>query len=149
LSPIQHLGSGIGEWSEFGYLYGTRGQLTFDFFPWDSPENGRLMVWSLEKEPGSDRGWYQVELPEPRRSPGGPRSPATNTNFMFRRQMDHFIRAIQTGVTPAVTASDGRAALAVVEAVYESHRTGQKVRVPQYEGDQHGNTVPGATARHQ
>jgi predicted dehydrogenase len=41
LSPIQHLGSGVGEWSDFGYLYGTRGQLTFDFFPWDSPENGR------------------------------------------------------------------------------------------------------------
>jgi len=148
LSPIQHLGSGIGEWSEFGYLYGTRGQLTFDFLPWDSPENGRLMVWSLEKEQGSDRGWYQVELPEPRRSPGGPRSPVTNESFMFRRQMDHFIAAIQMGAEPAVTAADGRATLAVVEAIYESHRTGQKVRVQQQQkGDHHGNTLPGAIAR--
>jgi predicted dehydrogenase len=129
LSPILHLGSGIGEWSEFGYLFGTRGQLTFDFLPWDSPEHGRLMVWSLEKDRDSDRGWYQVEFPEPRRSPGGPRSPATNECYMFRRQMDHFIRSIREGTSLPVTPEDGRATLAVVEAVYESHRTGQKVRV--------------------
>lgn len=129
LSPILHLGSGIGEWSEFGYLFGTRGQLTFDFLPWDSPENGRLMVWSLDKEESSDRGWYQVEMPEPRRCPGGPKSPATNETYMFRRQMDRFIQCILTGAQPDVSARDGLATLAVVEAVYESQRTGQKVRV--------------------
>jgi len=129
LSPILHLGSGIGEWSEFGYLFGTQGQLTFDFLPWDSPENGRLMVWSLDKENDSDRGWYQVEMPEPRRCPGGPKSPATNETYMFRRQMDRFIQCILTGTQPDVSARDGLATLAVVEAVYESQRTGQKVRV--------------------
>lgn len=129
LSPILHLGSGIGEWSEFGYLFGTQGQLTFDFLPWDSPENGRLMVWSLDKERSSDRGWYQVEMPEPRRCPGGPQSPATNETYMFRRQMDHFIQCILTGAQAEVTARDGLATMAVVEAVYESQRTGQKVRV--------------------
>ena len=127
LSPIQHVGSGIGEWSEFGYLFGTRGQLAFDFLPWDSPEQGRLMVWSLERGEDSDRGWYQVELPDPWRAPGGPLSPRTNEIFMFRRQMDHFIRCICEKVQPAVTGEDGRATLAVVQAVYESHRTGQKV----------------------
>lgn len=127
LSPIQHVGSGIGEWSEFGYLFGTRGQLVFDFLPWDSPEHGRLMVWSLERGEESDRGWYQVELPDPWRAPGGPLSPRTNEAFMFRRQMDHFIRCIRDKVQPAVTGEDGRATLAVVQAVYESQRTGQKV----------------------
>ncbi len=130
LSPIQHVGSGIGEWSEFGYLFGTRGQLTFDFLPWDSPEHGRLMVWSLERGQESDRGWYQVELPDPWRAPGGPLSPRTNESFMFRRQMDHFIRCIQAKVQPVITGEDGRATLAVVQAVYESHRTGQKVFLP-------------------
>ncbi len=146
LSPIMHLGSGIGEWSEFGYLFGTRGQLAFDFFPWDSPEHGRVMVNSLEKDAASDRGWYQVEFADPRRAPGGPLSPATNENFMFRRQMDHFIRCIQSGDAPAVTASDGRATLAVVEAVYESHRTQQKVRLRQPERSWHGNTVSDSIA---
>jgi UDP-N-acetyl-2-amino-2-deoxyglucuronate dehydrogenase len=129
LSPILHQGSGIGEWSEFGYIFGTRGQITFDFLPWDSPENGRLMVWSLEKDRGCDRGWYQVELPEPRRSPGGPLSPATNTGYMFRRQMDHFIRSIREGVEPPVTGADGRATLAAIEAVYRSQQSGEKTRV--------------------
>ena len=129
LSPILHQGSGIGEWSEFGYLFGTRGQLAFDFLPWDSPENGRLMVWSLENQADCERGWYQVAFPEPRRSPGGPHSPATNETYMFRRQMDHFIRCIREGAEPDTGLLDGRATLAVVEAVYESQHTGQKTRV--------------------
>jgi UDP-N-acetyl-2-amino-2-deoxyglucuronate dehydrogenase len=128
-SPLLHLGSGLGEWSEFGYLFGTGGQLTFDFFPWDSPEHGRVMVWSLEGKRPADRGWYQVEMPDPLRCPGGPRSPKTNESYMFRKQMDHFVRAIRQGVEPEVTGSDGRKTLAVVEAAYESQRIGQKVRV--------------------
>jgi UDP-N-acetyl-2-amino-2-deoxyglucuronate dehydrogenase len=146
LSPILHLGSGVGEWSEFGYLFGTRGQLTFDFLPWDSPEHGRLMVWSLEKDSGSDRGWYQVEFPDPRRAPGGPLSPVTNESFMFRRQMEHFIHCIQKGAAPAVTAADGRATLAVVEAVYQSHRTGQKALVQHAREDRNGSTLSEAIA---
>jgi predicted dehydrogenase len=131
LSPILHQGSGIGEWSEFGYIFGTRGQIAFDFLPWDSPENGRLMVWSLERDGDCDRGWYQVELPEPRRSPGGPLSPATNTSYMFRRQMDRFIRCIREGSEPPVTGADGRATLAAIEAVYRSQQCGQKTWVEQ------------------
>jgi UDP-N-acetyl-2-amino-2-deoxyglucuronate dehydrogenase len=129
LSPILHIGSGIGEWSEFGYLFGTRGQIAFDFPPWDSPEHGRVMVWSLDQRSPSDRGWYQVEFPDPRRCPGGPLSPVTNENHMFFRQMDSFIRCVREGSEEPVTVRDGRATLAVVEAAYESHRTGQKVEV--------------------
>lgn len=129
LSPILHNGSGLGEWSEFGYILGTRGQITFDFPPWDSPEQGRIMVWSLEQKEPAFRGWYQVELPDPRRSPGGPRSPATNESHMFYRQIDAFIRAVQGLQAPLLTGADGRATLAVVEAVYQSQRTGHKVRV--------------------
>jgi predicted dehydrogenase len=129
LSPILHQGSGIGEWSEFGYIFGSRGQIAFDFPPWDSPEHGRLMVWSLDKDGDCDRGWYQVELPDPRRCPGGPLSPATNTSYMFRRQMDHFIHSIRNEVEPRVTGADGRATLEAIEAVYRSQHSGQKTRV--------------------
>jgi predicted dehydrogenase len=87
------------------------------------------MVSSLEDKRPADRGWYQVELSDPRRSPGGPLSPGTNETYMFWRQIDHFIRSIQTGVAPGVSGADGRATLAAVEAAYESHRTGQKITV--------------------
>jgi predicted dehydrogenase len=129
LSPILHNGSGIGEWSEFGYIYGTHGQIAYDLLPWDSPENGRVMVWSLLNKSPDNRGWYQVEMPEPRRSPGGPRAPATNTNYMFRRQIDDFVRCIQENRMPSVSGVDGRATLAVIEAVYESQRTGNKINL--------------------
>jgi predicted dehydrogenase len=129
LSPILHQGSGIGEWSEFGYIFGTRGQLAFDMPFWDSPEHGRLMVWSLESKQPHDRGWYQLELPDPRRCPGGPRSPVTNESYMFYRQIDHFVQLIQGRTAPRVNGEDGRATIAAVEAVYESHRLAQRVRV--------------------
>jgi predicted dehydrogenase len=48
---------------------------------------------------------------------------------MFRRQLDSFIRCIRSGTEAQPGAADGRATLAVIEAVYESGRTGQKVRV--------------------
>ena len=47
LSPLWSLGSGIGEWTEYGYILGTSGQLLFDLLPWDSSENGRIAVWQL------------------------------------------------------------------------------------------------------
>jgi predicted dehydrogenase len=129
LSPILHIGSGLGEWSEFGYIYGTRGHLTFDLPPWDSPEHGRIMIWSLENKHQGDRGWYQVEMPEPTRAPGGPLSPKTNEKYMFRRQIDHFVQSIRDETEPLVGGRDGRATLAVVEAAYESQRSGQKLKI--------------------
>lgn len=130
LSPIQHIGSATGEWSEYGMIYGTRGHLVFDVLPWDSPELPRIMVFSLESRQPPNRGWYQVELPDPYRAPGGPRTPKSNPHYQFKRQMDHFIDCIRTRSTPRVTAADGRATVLAVEAAYESFRTGQRVTLP-------------------
>jgi predicted dehydrogenase len=110
-------------------VFGTRGQIVFDLFPWDSCEHGRVMVWSLKDKSPDYRGWYQVELPEPRRALGGPLSPATNESHMFYRQLDNVVCALQNGHDGCVTGSDGLATLAVVEAVYDSVRTGRKVTV--------------------
>jgi predicted dehydrogenase len=129
LSPILQIGSGIGEWSEYGMLYGTRGHLIFDLLPWDSPELPRIMVYSLEQKQPSYRGWFQVELPDPWRSPGGPLSPKTNAHYAFKRQLDHFVECILKKQEPRVTGRDGRATLAAVKAVYESQRLNQKVKV--------------------
>jgi len=129
LSPIQQVGSGIGEWTEYGIVMGTRGHLVFDVLRTDSPELPRIMVFSLEKKSPDYRGWFQVEMPDPWRSPGGPHSPKSNSHYLFKRQMDHFADCVIDGVQPAVTGRDGRATIAAVEAVYQSHRSGQKVRV--------------------
>jgi hypothetical protein len=47
-------------------------------------------------------------MPDPRRSPGGTLSPATNESYMFYRQIDSFIRSIcgmdEQTVTPRMDA---------------------------------------------
>ena len=134
LSPILHNGSNLGEWSEFGTLLGTRGQLVYDLPPWDSPEHGRLMVNSLEERKPENRGWYQVALPDARRLPGGPLTPVTNDKYKFQRQTDHFVESIRENRQPEVDGHDGLATLLVVEAAYEAARTGKKVHLAHKDG---------------
>jgi predicted dehydrogenase len=133
VSPLLHIGSARGEWSEYGLIYGTRGHLAFDVFPWDSPELPRIMVYSLEQREPACRGWFQVEMPDPLRTPGGPLSPQSNSHYHFKRQMDHFIDCIRSGNAPLVTGGDGRATVAAVHAAYRSHRSGDRVRLPPVE----------------
>lgn len=127
ISPIQQIGSGTGEWSEYGMIYGTRGHLVFDLLPWDSPEMPRIMVFSLENREPAYRGWFQVELPDPFRAPGGPLSPNTNPHYQFKRQMDHFVDCIRNQTSPRISPPDGRATVAAVEAAYKSHRDGMRI----------------------
>ena len=108
---------------------GTRGHLIFDVFRADAPELPRLMMFSLEKKSPEYRGWFQVEMDEPWRSPGGPNAPKSNAHYLFKRQMDHFSDCVRTGSQPDVSGRDGRATIAAVEAVYRSHQDDQKVRV--------------------
>ena len=110
-------------------IYGTRGHLVFDLLPWDSPELPRIMVYSLEEKQPDYRGWFQVEMPDPYRAPGGPLSPRSNPHNQFKRQMDHFVQCIIDKQQPRVGAEDGRATIAAIEAVYESQRTGEKVKL--------------------
>jgi predicted dehydrogenase len=131
LSPIQNVGSATGEWSEYGMIYGTRGHLVFDVLPWDSAELPRLMVFSLEDRHPRNRGWFQIELPDPYRAPGGPKSPQTNLNYQFKRQMDHFVDCIRKRQKPRVSGEDGMASIIAVESAYESYRQGQRVNVPE------------------
>lgn len=48
-------------------------------------------------------------------------------DIMFQQHLD-FVDAVQRGRTPLVTSAEARAAVAFIEAVYESGRTGQPVR---------------------
>jgi predicted dehydrogenase len=130
LSPLLHIGSARGEWSEYGMIYGTRGHLAFDVFPWDSPELPRIMVYSLERREPACRGWFQVELPDPFRAPGGPHAPRSNAHYQFKRQLDHFVSCIQQGRRPRVAGEDGRATVAAVAHAYRSHAEGRRVPSP-------------------
>ena len=109
ISPIWALGSGMGEWTEYGYLLGAGGQLVFDLLPWDSSENGRIALWRR----GGD-GWIHLEQPEPPRRCGGAAA------VMFRGQAEAWADAIAGLPSDVATGADGLVCVAAVEAAYRA-----------------------------
>lgn len=114
LSPIWSLGSGMGEWTEYGYVFGARGQLVFDLLPWDSSENGRIALWQLDAAAGGAHGWTYVEQPEPRRRVGGVAA------AMFLAQAEAWADAIEGRESRVADGLDGAVCIAAVEAAYRS-----------------------------
>ena len=113
VSPIWALGSGVGEWTEYGYVLGSAGQLVFDLLPWDSSEHGRIALWQLDAA-REGRGWTWIEQAEPPRRAGGASA------AMFRAQAESWADLIEGRQAAIATGEDGAVALAAVEAAYAS-----------------------------
>ncbi len=126
LSPLWSMGSGVGEWTEYGYILGTKGQILFDLMPWDSSENGRIAIWRLNEAVTRDIGWSYVEQAEPRRREG---SPAGASHAMFAAQAREFARAIRGEASRIARGEDGAIAVAAVDAAYTSVRLRQECPV--------------------
>jgi predicted dehydrogenase len=109
LSPLWSVGSGLGEWTEYGYLLGTDGQLVFDLLPWDSSEHGRI---ALTRRGGE--GWVTLDQPEPQRSRGGA------AGAMFRGQLEAWADAIEGRPSAVARGEDGLICVAAVEAAYRA-----------------------------
>src|SRR5438445_8918381 len=58
---------------------------------------------------------------------GGSSNPAAISHQGHARQLADFVRAIRTGGRPLVDGKEGRKAVAIIEAIYESARTGRTV----------------------
>lgn len=113
---------------------------------------------SVLLEAGSVRSWHVSTGLDGARSPNGER-PATTAAMgsrnlavdAHRAQLQDVVDAVGAGREPAVTGADGRAALAVVLAAYESARTGREALVDQasagVETVTQGSKDPGDTTR--
>jgi predicted dehydrogenase len=130
LSPIWSLGSGVGEWTQYGYILGTEGQLVFDLLMWDSTENGRLAVWTLEGA-RSGLGWTYIEQPEPDRMSG---SPGGAGGAMFLQQLESFADLVGGKPSRIATLNDGIVSVRIVDAAYASARSNQVSRLSAIEG---------------
>lgn len=131
LSPIWSLGSGLGEWTEYAYLLGSEGQLLFDMLPWDSSENGRIMLWRTERATREGLGWTYIEQPEPVRRRGSPAGAAAE---MFGTQLREWAGAMRGDSTQIATGRDGAITVAVVEAAYHAAQTGREWEVSMESG---------------
>jgi predicted dehydrogenase len=112
ISPIWSLGSGLGEWTEYGYLLGSQGALVFDLLPWDSSEHGRIALSRLGGE-----GWTHVEQAEPSRRLGGAAA------AMFRGQAEAWADSIEGRESRIAGGGDGLICIAAVEAAYRATGT--------------------------
>jgi predicted dehydrogenase len=122
ISPIWALGSGVGEWTEYAYVFGSAGQLVVDLLPWDSSEHGRLALWQLDAA-REGRGWTWLEQVEPPRRAGGAGA------AMFAAQAESWADLIEGRPAEVATGEDGAAALAAVEAAYRSAAEGRAAAV--------------------
>ena len=93
-------------------------------------ENERIDTWTFAEERPEDaeiRERLGVET-GPARS--GAADPKTIGRANFREQFKDFVHAIDTGATPVVDGREGRKAVEIIIAIYESSRTGAPVKLP-------------------
>ncbi len=99
-------------------VYGTGGVIYADLFKGNSAltysEKG--YGYAMEKA-GTTRGWTFTMFEEA-------------FNQGYPQELRHFIDCVRQDTEPVVTAEDGRAALEMIYAAYQSARVGQKVALP-------------------
>lgn len=102
-------------------LHGTTASLCFDL-------GGRIRHREFRDEIGDAGTWGKtsVEIPEPTIGVEGASDPKAIGVENHRRQFADIADAIRTGREPLVTGEEGRRALSLILAIYESAKTGRE-----------------------
>lgn len=95
-------------------VHGTQGSIMWD--------EGNIARWEImgQEKPETAEDMRTAIAAHPTMMPAEP----------HRRQIEQFAQAILAGGTPAVTGEEGRKAVEIVLAIYQSGRTGQPVTLP-------------------
>jgi UDP-N-acetyl-2-amino-2-deoxyglucuronate dehydrogenase len=89
-------------------------------------EQDDVLRWDFNPETAEDREVKQ-RFAQKTGASGGSSNPAAISHVGHARQLADFFRAIETGQPPLVDGREGRRAVEVILAVYESARTGRTV----------------------
>ena len=92
-------------------------------------EEESILAWKFKDERPED-ALIRGKFASATTSGGGAGDPAAINFTGHRRQFEDFMRAIETDGSPLVDGPEGRKALEVVLAIYESARTGRVVELP-------------------
>src|SRR5204862_4935689 len=87
-------------------------------------EQDDVLRWELTPETAEDRA-VKERFAQKTGASGGSRNPAAIPHIGHARQLADFVRAVQTGAAPLVDGREGRKAVEVIQAGYESARTGR------------------------
>lgn len=118
LPPLWGPTAGIGEWTEWGYILGTEGQIAFDFLSIHASEHGKIAVWRTSNAGAGGTGWTMIEQSEPDRVRGS--APSGAAKDMFEGQLREFAKALRGEPNRSPGAYEGGICVAVTEAAYES-----------------------------
>ena len=91
-------------------------------------EEDRLIEWAFQQAQTEDDSVRRA-LEADHASSGGASDPKAIRFTGHQRQIEDLIGAIDTDGTPAVTVEEGRKSVAIIEAIYESARTGKTITV--------------------
>ena len=116
------------EFSELGFIYGTKGTIYFEAPPFESVEAVKIKVYLQEGEFSMITGWHEIEIPVSR-VPGGPLAPVEAVDYAFREQVVHFIDCIQNGKKPIVNGYDGLKVVEASDAAYTSAKEERKLYI--------------------
>jgi predicted dehydrogenase len=91
-------------------------------------EQDDVLRWELTPETAKDKA-VKERFAQKTGASGGSSNPAAISHVGHARQLTDFVRAIETGNRPLVDGREGRKAVAVIQAIYQSARTGRTVQV--------------------
>jgi UDP-N-acetyl-2-amino-2-deoxyglucuronate dehydrogenase len=91
-------------------------------------EQDDVLRWELAPETPEDRA-LKERFAQKTGASGGSSNPAAISHVGHARQLADFVRAIQTNTSPLVDGREGRKAVQVIEAIYQSATTGRTVTI--------------------
>jgi predicted dehydrogenase len=91
-------------------------------------EQDDVLRWELTPETAEDRA-VKERFAQKVGASGGSSNPAAISHVGHARQLADFVRAVQTGAAPLVDGREGRKAVEVIRAIYESAQTGRTVEL--------------------
>jgi UDP-N-acetyl-2-amino-2-deoxyglucuronate dehydrogenase len=91
-------------------------------------EESSLIKWQFEKESGDDEK-IRGAMTAGNTSGGGVSNPADISFAGHQRQLEDMIESIETGKRPLIDGIEGRKAVEIVLAIYESARNGSRIHL--------------------
>jgi predicted dehydrogenase len=92
-------------------------------------EQDDVLRWDFTPEKPEDRA-VKERFAQKTGASGGSSNPAAISHVGHARQLADFVQAVENGTAPLVDGREGRKAIEVILAVYESAATGQTVELP-------------------
>jgi predicted dehydrogenase len=92
-------------------------------------EQDSVVYWEFDKPAPQDRR-VRSKLTAASGSTGGASDPKAISHVGHARQLADFVRAVREGRPPAVDGEEGRKAVEIILAVYQSQATGKVVKLP-------------------